>query len=170
MTKRTLILTDDDDPPWSGIRPPWPRIANPYKYLRAELARVVCHDREFADSDAVVCRCPVLDGSEPHAKTTKKSEPKWMGPKSHHLDRHALTIAAAAPGEDDDTLLTQREMAAWFRCSEQWLIAARHNGYGPPYERLAPRVIRYRRSKVTPGSTTARTNAPPSTSSGRECA
>ena len=44
MTKRTLILTDDDDPPWSRIRPPWPRIANPYRYLRAELARVICHD------------------------------------------------------------------------------------------------------------------------------
>ena len=71
MTKRTLILTDDDDPPWSGIRPPWPRIANPYKYLRAELARVVRHDREFANSDAVVCRCPVLDGSEPHAVTLR---------------------------------------------------------------------------------------------------
>lgn len=84
-------------------------------------------------------------------KTNKKSEakpPRWTGPKSHHLDRHALTIAAAAPGEDDDTLLTQREMAAWFRCSEQWLIAARHNGYGPPFERIAPMLIRYSQRKV----------------------
>ena len=29
------------------------------------------HDREFANSDAVVCRCPVLDGSEPHAVTLR---------------------------------------------------------------------------------------------------
>ena len=42
----------------------------PHKYLRAELAHVVCHDREFAN-DAVVCRCPVMDGSEPHAVTLR---------------------------------------------------------------------------------------------------
>ena len=45
MTKRTLILTDDDDRPWSGMRPPWSRIANPYRYLRSELVRVVCRPR-----------------------------------------------------------------------------------------------------------------------------
>ena len=69
MTKRTKMIEPDDDRPWSGIRPPWSRIANPHGYLRAELALVIC--REFANSDAVVCRCPVLDGSEPHAVTLR---------------------------------------------------------------------------------------------------
>ena len=46
-------------------------------------------------------------------------------PKTHHLDKHADAIAASAPGDSDDALLTQEEMAAWFRCSEQWLILGR---------------------------------------------
>ena len=115
MTKRTLILTDDDDPPWSGIRPPWPRIANPYKYLRAELARVVCHDREFANSDAVVCRCPVLDGSEPHAVTLRglcardtsasAFSPKAQVGRNHRRDPRSARGAGMKKNQARQTLL-----------------------------------------------------------------
>ena len=67
MTKRTLILTDDDDPPWSGIRPPWPRIANPYKYLRAELGHLIC--KKYPADNCVVCPCPIMDDCDEHDLT-----------------------------------------------------------------------------------------------------
>jgi hypothetical protein len=57
MTKRTLILTDDDDPPWSGIRPPTDRMRDHLRYLRGELGFVMC--RQFADADCVVTQCPL---------------------------------------------------------------------------------------------------------------
>src|SRR5262245_47415452 len=69
-------------------------------------------------------------------------------PKRHHLDKRAnLLVAAAVDGTDDD-LLTEKEMAEWFHCSVQWLAIGRSRGYGPPYERLGPRLVRYHRSKV----------------------
>ena len=45
-------------------------------------------------------------------------------------------------------LLTQAEMAAWFRCSEQWLASGRSRDYGPPFERVGHQLIRYNRRKV----------------------
>jgi hypothetical protein len=69
-------------------------------------------------------------------------------PSSHHLDRHAARIAADAPGAADDELLTDDQVAAWFRCSKQWLASGRSAGYGPPYERIGPMLIRYNRRKV----------------------
>jgi predicted DNA-binding transcriptional regulator AlpA len=64
-----------------------------------------------------------------------------------HLDKRADLIAAAGVGDDDD-LLTTKDMARWLRVSTQWLHRARAAGYGPPYERIGPHCIRYRRSKV----------------------
>jgi hypothetical protein len=79
------------------------------------------------------------------SKTTKKQAPR--APKTHHLDRRAANIAAANFGRDDE-LMTTEQIAEWFGVSIQWLEIGRLRGYGPPYERIAPRVIRYRRSKV----------------------
>jgi hypothetical protein len=67
-------------------------------------------------------------------------------PKKFHLDKRAAAIAAAAP--DDDELMTTRQTALWLAVSEQWLEIGRHRGYGPAYERLGPRVIRYSRKNV----------------------
>jgi hypothetical protein len=64
-----------------------------------------------------------------------------------HLDKRADLIAAAGTGDGDD-LLTTKDMARWFRVSTQWLHRAREGGYGPPYERITPHCIRYRRSRV----------------------
>jgi predicted DNA-binding transcriptional regulator AlpA len=64
-----------------------------------------------------------------------------------HLDKRADLIAAAGVGDSDD-LLTTKDMARWLRVSTQWLHRARAAGYGPPYERIGPHCIRYRRSKV----------------------
>jgi hypothetical protein len=67
-------------------------------------------------------------------------------PQRHHIDRRADAIAAV-PGSDDE-LLTTQEMAIWFGVSCQWLEIGRHAGWGPPFERLGPRTIRYRRGKA----------------------
>ena len=67
-------------------------------------------------------------------------------PKSFHLDKRAASIAAASP--DDDDLLSTNETALWLGVSIQWLEIGRNKGYGPPFERLGPKTIRYRRDKV----------------------
>jgi hypothetical protein len=61
-----------------------------------------------------------------------------------HLDRRARNLATVTDGDDDD-LLTQREMAAWFAVTPDWMIDARLKGYGPPYIEVEPLVYRYRR-------------------------
>jgi predicted DNA-binding transcriptional regulator AlpA len=68
-------------------------------------------------------------------------------PKNHHLDRRADELAAAGAG-DPDELLDTEEVAAWLHVSMQWLEIARHHGYGPPFTKLSPRMIRYKRSDV----------------------
>jgi predicted DNA-binding transcriptional regulator AlpA len=71
---------------------------------------------------------------------------KPAAPPRHHLDKRAASIAAV-PG-DDDELLTTRQTATWLSVSTQWLDIGRSKGYGPPYEQLGPKTIRYRRGKV----------------------
>jgi predicted DNA-binding transcriptional regulator AlpA len=64
-----------------------------------------------------------------------------------HIDKRASAIATAATGSDDD-LLSTLQMATWLGVSHQWLEIRRHRGDGPPFERLGPRCVRYRRDKV----------------------
>jgi predicted DNA-binding transcriptional regulator AlpA len=66
----------------------------------------------------------------------------------HHLDRHAGAIIVEAANGDHDDLLTTPALAALFRVSKQWLEIGRSKGYGPPFIRLAPQVVRYRRGDV----------------------
>jgi predicted DNA-binding transcriptional regulator AlpA len=68
--------------------------------------------------------------------------------RSHHLDKRAGAIAAAAAGEDEDELLTTTQVAEWLGVSEPWLEIGRHKGYGPPFVTIAPRLVRYLRSSV----------------------
>lgn len=77
----------------------------------------------------------------PKTKTKKDSD------KRLHLDRRVNQILAVNDGHDDD-LLTTAELCAWFAVSEQWAEIGRVKGYGPPFERVGPRLIRYRRGKV----------------------
>lgn len=53
--------------------------------------------------------------------------------------------ASPAPGPSDDDLLDPREMAADLHCSKSYLDKLRVYGGGPPYIRLGPRKILYRR-------------------------
>jgi predicted DNA-binding transcriptional regulator AlpA len=72
---------------------------------------------------------------------TKKPIP---APKKFHFDKRADAIATQGKGNDDD-LLSTPEVAEWFGVSEPWLENGRAYGYGPPFVRLGPRKIKYRR-------------------------
>ena len=67
-------------------------------------------------------------------------------PHRHHLDKRAAEIASQI-GDDDD-LLDTRQVADLLGMSTQWVEIARHKGIGPPYVRITPRCVRYRRSDV----------------------
>ena len=74
--------------------------------------------------------------------------PARQAPPAHHgIDRRALKVAEAGAGAADD-LLTTRQLADWLDVSIQWCEIGRHRGYGPHYQRIGPRMIRYRRSDV----------------------
>ena len=49
---------------------------------------------------------------------------------------------------DADQLLTTSDLAELLGVSCQWVEIGRHRGYGPPFVRLAPRVVRYRRGDL----------------------
>jgi hypothetical protein len=74
----------------------------------------------------------------------RKSAP--ASPQHFHLDKRAAGLATV-PGADDE-LIDTPAMAAWLGVSIQWLEIGRIRGYGPPFERLAPRIIRYQRGKA----------------------
>ena len=71
-------------------------------------------------------------------------------PKTHHLDRRADAIVAAAGSTAAaDALLNTSQVAAWLGVSEQWLeIGRSKGGYGPRFKRLGPRMVRYTRGDV----------------------
>lgn len=85
-------------------------------------------------------------------------------PKSHHLDKRAADLIAAAEGQRggdlmDSTALTRPDFgdeqlmdttacAAWLGVSPQFLTIGRVRGFGPPFVRLSPRRTRYRRAEV----------------------
>ena len=66
----------------------------------------------------------------------------------HHLDRRAAEIADKGRQRDPDDLLTTKEEAGWLGTSTQWLEIGRTKGYGPPFDRIGPRCIRYRVRKT----------------------
>jgi len=80
--------------------------------------------------------------------------------KHHHIDQRADAIITAAgappaplsvkntPTTDDDQLLTTQQVSVMLGVSEQWLEVGRQQGYGPEYQKLGPRLLRYRRGGV----------------------
>jgi predicted DNA-binding transcriptional regulator AlpA len=90
---------------------------------------------------------------------TKTQRPRGLPPpsptKKHlHLDKRAGQIAAAEPilsddaANTDDDLLRTSEVASWLGVTKQWLEGSRREGYGPPFIKLAPLAVRYRRGDV----------------------
>jgi predicted DNA-binding transcriptional regulator AlpA len=64
-----------------------------------------------------------------------------------HIDKRADQLVQQGGGLSDDMLNTT-EVAEWFGVSTQFLEIGRHLGYGPPFIRLTPRIVRYRRDDV----------------------
>jgi predicted DNA-binding transcriptional regulator AlpA len=69
-------------------------------------------------------------------------------PQRFHLDKRAHTLAATVDADNADELLTTAGVATWLGVSPSWLELGRHRGYGPPFERLGPRTVRYQRGRV----------------------
>ena len=65
----------------------------------------------------------------------------------HHLDKRAADLIAAGAGDPDD-LLNTKQVAAWLGNSPITLEIWRSKGKGPPFIRLSPRMIKYRRGDV----------------------
>ena len=49
---------------------------------------------------------------------------------------------------DQDSVYTTEQAAAFLSCSVPFLEAARVRGDGPPFSKLGPRLIRYRKSAL----------------------
>jgi hypothetical protein len=66
-----------------------------------------------------------------------------------HLDRRAEQLIAQAGDAPDDDLLTTKQMADWFQCSEQWFEIGVSTGEDrPPSFLLSPKMRRYHRGTV----------------------
>jgi hypothetical protein len=69
-------------------------------------------------------------------------------PKVHHFDRFADEFAVRLADGDPDESLTTKQVAKLLHVSEQWLEIGRIRGYGPPFVKLGPRMVRYPRGKL----------------------
>jgi hypothetical protein len=78
---------------------------------------------------------------------TCEQKPVLAAPRVHHLDRRADQIAAAGVGCDDELLSTQ-DVARWLGTSSQWLEIGRSKNYGPKFQKISARHIRYRRGDM----------------------
>lgn len=68
-------------------------------------------------------------------------------PIRHHLDRRAADLLAEGAGDPDD-LISTSDLAEWLGVSVQWVEIGRSKGWSPPFIKLSPRRIRYRRQAV----------------------
>lgn len=69
-------------------------------------------------------------------------------PVKLHLDKRASQILKIDADASDDDQLDTRSVAQWFGCSESWLEDGRSKGYGPPFVKHSPRMVRYVRGAV----------------------
>lgn len=65
-----------------------------------------------------------------------------------HLDRRAADVAEVIAVGEADQLLSTSELAELTGTSTQFWEIARSQGSGPPFVRLSPRRVRYRRSDI----------------------
>ena len=82
-------------------------------------------------------------------RQNNKSPQKRRGPKpgTMHIDKRAgrlLDDPIFSEGNDDQ-LLTTQELAKWLGCSVEFLEIQRGKETGPPFVRVTPNMVRYRR-------------------------
>ena len=68
---------------------------------------------------------------------------KYPLPKKHHLDPFADRLVPAIAEGDPDEMLDTPYVAALLHVSEAWLEIGRCKGYGPPFVKIGPRMVRY---------------------------
>jgi hypothetical protein len=71
---------------------------------------------------------------------------KFKRPIRHHLDRRAGELLAKVTITHTGGMLSTQQVADFLGVSPEWLEVGRVKGYGPPFTRLAPRLIRYPRA------------------------
>ncbi len=71
-----------------------------------------------------------------------------MPARTYHLDRRAHDLIAQGDTGQPDDLLSTRQVCKWLRMSQQWAEIHRTKGGGPPFIRVSPTRIRYRRQSV----------------------
>ena len=79
-------------------------------------------------------------------QTVPEKKPGPRRGSSQIAKRADLLLSDAMADGPPDGLMSEREVAAWFRCSTQLLSKLRKTGRGPRFECHGPRMIRYRRS------------------------
>jgi hypothetical protein len=125
------------------------KIGVPKRKNKDSVADIIIAKSENARGSAKAnTKADAADADVPSSLSLIKSPPKQQAPpRSHHLDKRASVIADSGAGDPDD-LLTSRDVAHWLGVTEQWVETGRVKNYGPPFTRLSPKVIRYRRGDI----------------------
>ena len=69
-------------------------------------------------------------------------------PQRHHVDPFAPAVIGVLAEGDMDDLFTPEQVAEYQRVKISWLNVARSLGYGPPFIKVGPHMIRYRRGDL----------------------
>jgi predicted DNA-binding transcriptional regulator AlpA len=99
-----------------------------------------------------VSKAPLLESTAvPKLSAAGRPNPKSTAHPlvvRHHLDRRAAKLFELLSEDSVDDLLNTRQLAEWLGVSIEWCEIGRSKGWGPPFVRVGPRRIRYRRADV----------------------
>ena len=80
---------------------------------------------------------------------TKSPHKPGTKPGTMHIDKRAGRLLNDPISEGpDDELLSTEQVADWFGCSTQFLEILRGRDTGPPFVRMSPKIIKYRRGSA----------------------
>jgi predicted DNA-binding transcriptional regulator AlpA len=69
-------------------------------------------------------------------------------PRTHHLDKRSAHLDQFIASGDPDQLLSTKQVAELIGMSVSWLEIGRCAGFGPPFLKLGPRMVKYRRADL----------------------